>query len=91
VARRLDPGTKAETEIARRRVAAKLTQGELAEEIGISLPTYRRLERNKMRNPPMRYLVNAAIVLGCDWTDLVEPEWERWLDLHPRLDRDGRG
>lgn len=79
---------KAETRIARARITAELSQQELAEAIGISLPTYRRLERNKMRNPPLRYIVNAAIALGLgDWTELVEPEWERWLDLRLPDDR----
>lgn len=85
--RRHDPGTKAETKLARRRIAAELTQGELAEAVGISLPTYRRLERNKMRNPPLRYLVNCAIELDCDWRELVEAEWEERLDLHKPIER----
>jgi len=89
VPRRHDPGTKAETKLAHRRIAADLTQGELAEKVGISLPTYRRLERNKMRNPPMRYLANCAIVLGCHWSELVEPEWEQWTNL--RLPDERRG
>lgn len=82
MARRVDPGTKAETKLAHRRIAADLTQGELAEKVGISVPTYRRLERNKMRNPPLRYLVNCAIELDCHWSELVEPEWEKRKDFH---------
>jgi hypothetical protein len=39
------------------------------------------LERNKVRNPPLRYLINCAIVLDCHWNDLIEPEWEEWIDL----------
>lgn len=79
--RRLDPGTKAETKLAHRRIAAEMTQVELAEKVGMSVPTYRRLERNKVRNPPLRYLINCAIVLDCHWNELIEPEWEEWIDL----------
>jgi transcriptional regulator with XRE-family HTH domain len=91
VARRLDPGAKAETRLAHRRIAAELTQGELAEKVGLSLPTYRRLERKKMRNPPLRYLINCGIVLGCHWIELIEPEWEQWIDLRLPDDRRSRG
>jgi len=42
-----------------------------------------------MRNPPMRYLANCAIVLGCHWSELVEPEWEQWTNL--RLPDERRG
>lgn len=81
MAARRDPGTKLETKLARRRVAADITQSLMAQKVGISLPTYRRLERNKMRNPPLRYLVNCAIELGCHWSELVEPEWEQRKDF----------
>jgi transcriptional regulator with XRE-family HTH domain len=66
-----------------------MTQQELAHEVGMSVPTYRKLERKKMRNPPLRYLINCAIVLDCDWNDLIEPEWEEWIDL--RLPDEPRG
>jgi hypothetical protein len=45
---RHDPNAKAETMLARVRMACGLTQEELADAIGISLPTYRRLERKDM-------------------------------------------
>ena len=35
---------------------------------GISLPTYRRLERKEMDNPGIRYLANAALALGSSST-----------------------
>jgi transcriptional regulator with XRE-family HTH domain len=82
MAARHDPGTKLETKLARRRVAADIAQLDMAIKVGISLPTYRRLERNKMRNPPFRYLVNCAIELGCHWSELVEAEWEQRKDFH---------
>jgi len=52
--------------LARVRMARGLTQEELADAIGISLPTYRRLERKDMDNPGVRYLANAAIALGVE-------------------------
>jgi transcriptional regulator with XRE-family HTH domain len=61
---RHDPNAKAETMLARVRMARGITQEELADAIGISLPTYRRLERKDMDNPGIRYLANAALALG---------------------------
>lgn len=34
-----------------------------------------------MPNPPLRYLANCAIVLGCQPEDLIEEEWRRWFPL----------
>lgn len=31
-----------------------------------------------MENPPLRLLVNCAIALGCELTDLIEDEWQEW-------------
>jgi transcriptional regulator with XRE-family HTH domain len=50
---RRDPGTKAETKLARMRMSRGVTQEELADAIGISEPTYRRLERGQMTSPPL--------------------------------------
>lgn len=82
---RRDPGTKAETRLARVRMARGVTQEELADAIGISEPTYRRLERGKMTSPPLGYLVNAAHALGVELDDLIEDEWRAWRAL--RADR----
>jgi transcriptional regulator with XRE-family HTH domain len=49
-------------------MARGLTEEELAEAIGISLPTYRRRERNDMDNPVSGHLVNAALALGVERT-----------------------
>ncbi len=65
--------------LARVRVARGLTQEELAEAIGISLPTYRRLERKDMDNPCIRHLVNAALALGVELDLLIEDEWCEWM------------
>jgi len=82
---RRDPGTKAETRLARVRMARGVTQEEMAEAIGISEPTYRRLERGRMSSPPLGYLVNAALALGVELDDLIEDRWRDWHAL--RADR----
>jgi transcriptional regulator with XRE-family HTH domain len=61
-----------------RRKAAGLSQRELAKQAGISLRTFQRIERLDVDNPPIRYLTNCAIVLGCELEDLVEPAWREW-------------
>ncbi|HTT31046.1 MAG TPA: helix-turn-helix transcriptional regulator [Solirubrobacteraceae bacterium] len=76
---RHDPNAKAETMLARVRLARGVTQEELADAIGISLPTYRRLERNDMDNPGIRYLANAALALGVELDVLIEDEWREWM------------
>jgi transcriptional regulator with XRE-family HTH domain len=60
-----------------------LTQLELADAIGISEPTLRRLERGEMTNPPIGYLVNAAMALGVSLDDLIEDEWRQWHHIRP--------
>ena len=40
-----------------------------------------------MPNPPLRYLVNLSIVLGCELDDLIEDEWRRPYEM--RLDAGG--
>jgi len=65
--------------LARVRLARGVTQEELADAIGISLPTYRRLERNDMDNPGIRYLANAALALGVELDVLIEDEWREWM------------
>ena len=76
---RRDPGTKPETHLARARMNRGVTQEELAEAIGISIPTYRRLERGRVENPPLRYLVNAALALGVELDALIEDRWREWM------------
>jgi transcriptional regulator with XRE-family HTH domain len=58
-----------------------VTQGELASAVGISVPTYRRLERGQTANPKLRHLVNCAIALGVELADVVEDSWLEWLPL----------
>jgi transcriptional regulator with XRE-family HTH domain len=76
---RHDPGTKAETRLARVRMARGVTQEELADAIGISLPTYRRIERGGAdANPPLRYLMNAALALGVELDTVIDEAWREW-------------
>lgn len=70
--------TGLETRIAKARQARRLTQPELAKRAEISLRTLQRIEMREMDNPPIRYLANLAIVLGCELEDLIEPEWREW-------------
>jgi transcriptional regulator with XRE-family HTH domain len=80
---RRDPGTKVETNLARQRIRRGITQEDLSRATGISLTAYRRLERGRNPNPPLRYLVNCSIALGCRLEQLIEPEWREWLALDP--------
>jgi transcriptional regulator with XRE-family HTH domain len=58
-----------------------VTQEELARAVGVSVPTYRRLERGQVANPKLRHLVNCAIALGVELGDVVEDSWLEWLRL----------
>ena len=84
---RRDPGAKAQTKLARVRMSRGVTQEELADAIGISEPTYRRLELGRMKSPPLGYLVNAAHALGVELDALIEDSWREWHEL--RGDRSG--
>jgi hypothetical protein len=53
----------------------------MAERTGIRLGSYRRLERGNLKNPPLRWIINCAIVLDCHWSDIWEPNWNEWLEL----------
>jgi transcriptional regulator with XRE-family HTH domain len=60
---------------------AGISQVELARRMGLSIATYQRLEEGRITNPPLGYLVNAAIVLDVPLAWLIEPEWLTWWDL----------
>lgn len=76
------PGRQARwTRLAERRRAAGLSQGDLARLTGVSARTIQRIESRRAANPPLRYLVNCAFVLGCRLEDMIEPEWLTWIDL----------
>jgi len=58
-----------------------LRQEDVAPAVGLSLSTYRRLENGQLENPPLRYLVNCAIVLKVSLTSLIEDEWCEWAQF----------
>ena len=63
------------TRIEQRRIAAGLTQAQLAERAQISLPTLQRIEHRRNENPGVRYLGNIAVALECTIEDLIEDSW----------------
>lgn len=76
--------SKAQTKLATARVAAGLTQKDMADLTGMSRSAYWRLERGRIDNPPLRYLTNCAIVIGVGVQELIEDEWgSTWLQLSP--------
>ena len=60
---------------------AGISQVELARRMGLSIATYQRLEEGRITNPPLGYLVNAAIVLDVPLAWLIESGWLTWWDL----------
>jgi transcriptional regulator with XRE-family HTH domain len=79
--------TKVETRLAEWRVKREMTQEEVAEATGISLSTYRRMERGLVANPPIGYVANCAVVLGCQPGDILEVHQRGWFQLRPGLRR----
>jgi transcriptional regulator with XRE-family HTH domain len=79
---RHDPGTIPDTKLARARMSRGVTQEELAQAVGISVPTYRRLERGEVRNPKLGHLVNCAIALGVELGNVIEDDWLEWLPFN---------
>lgn len=76
--RRPGEQTKVETKLAAWRVKRGMTQKEVARAINMSLSAYYRLERGLTRNPPLGYLANASIILGCKVEQLIEDDWREW-------------
>ncbi len=72
--------TMDQTAIERLRIAGGWTQEDLAKRAGISLRTLQRIETRETSNPPIRYLGNLAIALGCEIEDLIEPAWRRFWE-----------
>jgi len=56
-----------------------MTREAVAEAAGLSVSTYRRLEVGEVANPPIRYLVNLAVVFDCTLAEVVEDKYARWL------------
>jgi transcriptional regulator with XRE-family HTH domain len=74
----------AKTKLATWRQRRGVTQEELARATGLSTSVYWRLENGHYDNPPIRYLVNCALALGCSLDDLIEGEWREWMVLDQR-------
>lgn len=85
-ARRLEQ-TDIRTPLAQLRVRRGMTQEEVWSATGISRATsratYLKLEHGRYANPPIRYLANCALVLGCNLEDLIEPRWRTWWKRLP--------
>jgi transcriptional regulator with XRE-family HTH domain len=69
---------KPRTKLAARRQGTGLSQKEVSELSGIPLRTIQRLERDDIDNPPIRYLVNLAMVFECRLVDVCEEKWIEW-------------
>jgi transcriptional regulator with XRE-family HTH domain len=76
--------TKVETRLAAVRVERNVPQSEMSRRTGISLNTYRRIERGEITNPPIRYLTNIAIALDVPLEQICEPEWFDWTVFDER-------
>ena len=74
----MPPHPASRSRLYERRRVSGLSQRELAKRTGISLRTLQRIERLEVDNPPIRYLTNCAIVLGCELEDVIEPAWREW-------------
>ena len=61
-----------------------VSQDDMAAVTGISRSTYSKLERGLIDNPPIRYLTNCALALGCNLSDLLEDEWLEWTVFDDR-------
>ncbi len=72
-------GEPPNTLLARARLSRGVTQDELAAAVGVSAQTIRRLERGEVENPKLRTLVNCALALGVDLSDVLEDDWLAWL------------
>ena len=82
-----EPRTKPRTWLAFERIAKGYTQEQMAERTGIALGSYRRLERGTHANPPVRWIINCAIVLDLDWQWVWQGQWNEWLVLNPDADK----
>jgi transcriptional regulator with XRE-family HTH domain len=74
------------TRLAALRLRAGVTQEEMAWATGMASASYNRLERGLHLNPPIGWLANSAIVLGCDIDDLIDDEMLEWHWLGQRHD-----
>ncbi len=45
--------------------------------------TYKKLERDELPSPPLRYLVNCAMALDVPLEAVLEPKWLEWFGGQP--------
>ena len=55
-----------------------MTQREVWEASGLTRSTYKALERGDVQHPPVRVLVNLALVFDVAFEELLEDDWKRW-------------
>jgi transcriptional regulator with XRE-family HTH domain len=79
--------TLSSTRLAVARLQRNVTQEDLAKQVGLSLASYRRLERGQVRNPGIRTLVNLAVALQVPIDEVCEPEWFEWWDAGAGIGR----
>ena len=53
----------------------------MAEQMGLSLPTYKRFDRGEIKRPPLAYFVNASIILDVPLERLIDPQHLHWQSL----------
>ena len=78
MAARKDQQTKLTSQLARTRVAKGVTRPELAEAVGISLASLRRLEQERAFNAPFWWYRNCAIALQVDLDEILDERELRW-------------
>lgn len=73
----------ARTPLAQLRAASGLRQEQLADLVGVSRATIQRLEMAKLKNPPVRVLVNCALVLDVPLEEILG-DWGQWTVFDAR-------
>jgi len=74
-----------QTRLAGVRMKLGATQERTSAAVGLSLTTYRRLERGEIAHPPLAWLQNLAIAFGVELNEILEPGWgEGWTVLDAR-------
>lgn len=71
----------ARTRIARLRLQRGLSQREVADQAGLSIRTYRAIERGEVFDPGVRQVANIARVLQVEIAHACEPEWISGTDF----------
>lgn len=76
-----------QTRLAGVRMKRGATQQRTAAAVGLSLTTYRRLERGEIAHPPLAWLRNLSIAFDVELEEILEPGWgDGWTVLDARAD-----